>query len=109
MSVSTNGAVFRRFYHDDVFWPEDAYHDDHEVLVNGVKQDDLDKIADLDKVIIHSGVVFVSRDDEDGVAFDAYFRRWLKAQTTRTIIVEVPLLKLEAVTLAIKNAGGKVT
>ncbi len=110
MSVKTTGAEFKRFYNDPSFWPEGAWHDDDVVLVDSIEQDDIDvdKISDTAKVTIDAGVVFMSANDRDGVGFDTYFRRWLKAQTVRKIVVEVDASKLEAVIAAIKAAGGKV-
>lgn len=110
MAVKTTGAEFKRFYNDPEFWPEGAWHDDDLVLVDGVEQDDIDvdKIADAAKVTIQAGVVLMSESDDEGVAFDAYFRRWRKSQTTRTIVVEADASKLDAIMAAIKSAGGNV-
>lgn len=108
MSAKTTGIEFKRFYNDPAFWPDGAYHDDDVVIVDGVEHEDLDldKIPDNAKVVIECGVVFFPGGEM--VAFDTYFRRWKKAQTTRTIVVEVDASKLDAVVAAVKAAGGKV-
>lgn len=110
MAEKTTGAEFKKFYSDPVFWPDGVWHDDEVVLVDGVAQDDLDPdmIPDASKVVIECGVVFLHDDDGEGVALDTYFRRWLKVQTTRSLVVEVSAEKLDAVVAAIKAAGGKV-
>jgi len=41
-------------------------------------------------------------------SFEAYFKRWKKAQTTAIFVVECDLEKLDAVKQAIAAAGGKL-
>lgn len=110
MTVKTTGAEFKRYYNDPVFWPEGAWRDDDVILVDGVEQEDIDvdKIPDAAKVTIEAGVVFKSVSDDEGVNMGTHFRRWLKAQTLRTVLVEVDSTKFEAVVAAIKAAGGRV-
>lgn len=109
MAAKTTGAEFKRFYNDSAFWLEGVWVDASVISVNGGEQEDYDadRIPDDAKVAILSGVV-VGADNDEICAFDTFFRRWLKAQTTRTLNVEVSVEKLEAVIVAIKVAGGKV-
>lgn len=110
MAAKTTGAEFKRFYNDPQFWPEGAWHEEDVITFDGVEPEgiDVDKISDTAKVVIVSGVVFLSQDDREGVALDSYFRRWLKTQATRQLIVEVDVSKMDAVLAAVKAAGGKV-
>lgn len=36
MSTNTTGAELKAFYADPSFWPEGAYHDDEEIVTDGV-------------------------------------------------------------------------
>ncbi|MDR9836893.1 MULTISPECIES: hypothetical protein [Herbaspirillum] len=110
MTAKTSGAEFKQFYNDKAFWPEDAWHEDSVILVDGKPHEDLsdNQIADSAKVVIDSGHVFFSREDSAGVSMATFFNRWRKVQNMRTLAVEVPLDKMEAVIAAIKAAGGKI-
>lgn len=111
MAVKTTGYEFKRFYNDKNWWKEGTWHDAVVLLVDGEEldnQDEYDYILDSAKVVIDSGVVFLSETTDDGVAMDSYFKRWKKAQTVRSIVVEVDISKLDAVIAAVKAAGGKV-
>jgi len=110
MSAKTTGAEFKRFYSDAKFWPDGSWHDDDVIIVDGVHQEyiEADKIPDSSNVVIKCGFVFLSQEDDTGVALDTYFKRWLKAQTTRTVLVEIDAAKLDDLFAAINSCGGKV-
>lgn len=108
MPVSTNGAEFKRFYGDEQFWPEKAWHEDAVIEVDGKKEDlDLFAIPDTATVKIVEGVVFMDQGQEP-ITLETFFKRWRKQQNTRTLMVEVDASKLDALVAAIKAAGGKV-
>lgn len=111
MAAKMTGAEFKRFYNDPLSWPEGTWYEDGVITVDGVEQEEIheDKISDTAKVVIVCGVVFLNQDDREGVAFDTYFRRWLKMQTMRQLVVQVDASKLDAVVAAVKAAGGKVS
>ncbi len=107
--IKTNGAEFKRFYSDSAVWPENAWHEDEEVLVDGIEWGDqgYDNIPDTSEVRISGGGVLGLPNGKD-VSFEAHFRAWKKCQTTSTILVECDVTKIEAVKAAIRAAGGKV-
>lgn len=111
MAVTTNGADFKRFYADPAFWPEDAYHDEAVVLVNGDDYSEADKdlsaVADTDVIRIEGGYV-VLPDDKSSTTLESYFRKWQRLQSMRTVLVEVNASKFDAVVAAVRAAGGKV-
>ncbi|WP_413460667.1 hypothetical protein [Herbaspirillum huttiense] len=82
MTAKTSGAEFKQFYNDKAFWPEDAWHEDSVILVDGKPHEDLSdsQIADSAKVVIDSGHVFFSREDSAGVSMVTFFNRWRKVQ-----------------------------
>jgi hypothetical protein len=115
MTTKTTGAEIKRFYADPAFWPEDGgdtYHDDEEVRVDGVPLDPdkgIAEIPDTAVVTIAGGIVFSPKWDGNEPSFETYFKRWRKAQSTVSIIVECDVSKRDAVVAAIRAAGGKVS
>lgn len=108
--LTVSAAVFRQFYADPEFWPEDqgeTYHDDVRFLVNGEYVEDLDPnaLSPTDQVTIDYGG-FVEGAGK-GVSLDAYLRKWLNKQDTAYLTVSCPKDRLEAVKAAILEAGGK--
>lgn len=91
MATKMTGREFKSFYTDD--WVGGAFWDDYEIEVNGTTlTEDYEKVAiqDTDRVRILSGVVYVDGTYEGSqVAADTFARRWLKARTVDTVIVEI--------------------
>lgn len=110
MAIKTTGAEFWRFYNDDKFWPNGAWHDDTVMTVNGEVVDDYTRetIPDDAQVVVDGGVIFLDEGGDRSVNFDSHFRKWRKAQDTVSIVVECPTAAADAVKAAIKAAGGKV-
>lgn len=112
MTVRTNGAEFKCFYTDNnpAFWPVGAFHDDTEITVDGQEATsdvDLSTIPDNAVVSITAGIVVMPGNHEP-VPFELHFKRWRKAQQTRTILVRVDVERKEAIIAAIKLAGGDI-
>lgn len=124
MSVKCTGAEFLRFYNDKAWWftPEDksacdeaerTWWEEAEIRVNGklVEEYSFDFDKDLkaaDIVSVSGGVVFGKVVGTSEPSVEAYLRRWIKSQTTTTILVECPNEKMDAIIKAIKEAGGSV-
>lgn len=113
MAVKVTGYEWKKFYtdKDPEFWPEGAWHDDEEVLVNGQEVDgefSHESVADTDTITITGGIVFMRERDTDGPSLETHFKRWRKKQNTAILMVEVPRGDLEALKAAIAAAGGKV-
>lgn len=118
MAIKTIGAEFKRFYSDKEFWPEPdtksgayVWHADELITVDGEEIDwdfDLTLVPDEARMTIEGGCVTDERNPDKDQSFEGYFKKWRKKQSTATIVVEVPKDKLEEVTIAIKQAGGKV-
>lgn len=107
MSIQTTGAEWNRFYNDKQAWPEDTYHDDTVVLVNGSVSENLDHVPDTAILVVQSGcVIFPDNSDADLVK---HFEAWLNTQTTSFGGFAAPKDKMEAVKAAIVAAGGTVT
>lgn len=112
MSVKMKGAEFNAFYHDEEFWPKNAWHDYHDVSVNGQYRDELDEgIADDDDVIIEDGVVYIPTETEDGmqekeVKLTTFFKNWRKKTNFAILVVTVEKEHLEAATASIKSVTG---
>lgn len=111
MTVKMTGKEFKAFCSDPAVWGpgDDASCDETLITVNGMRLQDWDpsKISDTDKITVESGYM---ECQPAGVPdeFAKAARWWLKRQTTTTLVIECHKDKLEAVTTAIKAAGGKI-
>lgn len=107
--IKTNGIEFKKFYNDSAVWPDDVWHEDEEILVNGTDPGDMgyENIPDGAEVRISGGGIFGLPNDKE-ISFEGYFRSWKKSQNTRSFLVECDVSKLEEIKAAIKAAGGKV-
>lgn len=111
MATKTTGAEFKRFYEDEVFWPNDGtYHEDETVFVDGAHVGDWDSenIADAAQLTLSGGIVLGPKLIGKEPSFEAYFKRWKKQQSTTIFAVECSNESKDAVVEAIKAAGGKV-
>ncbi|ANM47259.1 hypothetical protein FDI76_gp136 [Serratia phage vB_Sru_IME250] len=113
MSVKTNGAEFKEYYHDDVYWAKDAWHDDHAIKVNDEYIDDIedDNIPDDATVEIESGIVYVPVRSESGyeekeIQLVTHFKNWRKQLKYKTVIVQVEKDKVDDIISAIKSIPG---
>lgn len=108
--IKTTGAEFKRFYSDATTWPDDVWHDDECVHVNGGEWDHPEgykAIPDAAKVEVSDGGIYGLPNGKE-ISFEGYFRQWRKNQTTSFIAVECHKDSLDSVKAAIKAAGGKV-
>jgi hypothetical protein len=100
------GADIKKFYADG--WPEGAVHEDNELQLTDDNGEYI--VADSDKLDLSKLGLIIYPDDkiED---FSKVFRRWKKAQTTATILVEVPKERVDFVLemLAAEGYSGKVS
>lgn len=109
MTAKTTGADFKRFYLDPDFWSGSAYHDDANILVDGVDQDggvDVSVLADNAVVEIDGG--YVCGLENDNPTLEEYFKRWLKKQKIASMLVECDINRLDAVKDAIRSVGGRI-
>ena len=102
MTVTTSGAEFKRYLSDEAEWADDAYCDGESIAINSIPRGDqwsADEIEDGDVVALTGGLV--------RVAMESHFKRWVKKQNTRTIIVTCAESQQVVVLAAIKLAGGR--
>jgi hypothetical protein len=85
-----------------------AYMDAQEITVNGVDEFSMDErsIQDTDKVVINGGCVLANEDID--LSLETLFTRWKKAQTTTTLVVEIPNDSVEYLTQQVGICRGKV-
>lgn len=116
-ATKCTGAEFKAFLSDKTFWRESnkhdeyTYHDDEVLIVNDVEtglEFDPMKMVDSDRVTIEGGIVYNPTQGPDMPSLEAYFKRWRKAQTTRYLVVEAPIDKLDEIREALKALGAKV-
>jgi len=110
MSVKMTGAEFKEFYADESIWPQDTWHEDAFMYVDGTEHPDgidVDKLSDTSVVEISGGFI-VGLDDEEP-SLETYFKRWRKKKNTTMFVVQCDKSIVEAVRAAIKQAGGKVS
>lgn len=124
MTVKCNGAQFLGFYNDNGWWfrekdgtkenpVKSTYWEDAEITVNGktVPEYEFDFDKDLkatDLVTVRGGVVFGNVIGTKEPSVEGYLKRWLKAQSATTIIVDCPNDKMNTIIEAVKAAGGSI-
>jgi hypothetical protein len=113
MTVKTTGTELKRFYFDEAFWPDGAWHEDEEIEAYGSPLSEdigIEDVPDNAVVKITGGVVLGLPDwEDDGPSFEAHFKRWRKAQNAVSFVVECAKDKEEAVRAAIRATGGRIT
>ena len=110
MTVKTTGAEFKRFYFDDAYWPDGTWHEDEKIEVDGLPISEdlaLEDVPDTASMRIAGGVVLGLADDSEP-SFESYFKKWHKAQSTVSFVVECDKNKEGAVRSAVHSAGGRV-
>ena len=110
MTVKTTGAEFKRFYFDDAYWPDGTWHEDEEIEVDGLPTSEdlaIENIPDTASMRIAGGVVMGLADDS-APSVESYFKKWRKAQSTASFVVECAKDKEGAVRAAIRAAGGRI-
>lgn len=110
MTVKTTGAEFKRFYFDEAYWPDGTWHEDEEIKVDGLPiSEDLaiEDIPDTAVMKIAGGVVLGLTDGSDP-SVKSYFKKWRKAQSTVSFVVECDKDKEGAVRSAVRAVGGRV-
>ena len=110
MTVKTTGAEFKRFYFDDAYWPNGTWHEDEEIEVDGLQISEdlaLEDIPDTASMRIAGGVV-LGLADESEPSVESYCKKWRKAQSTVSFVVECDKDKEGAVRSAVRAAGGRV-
>lgn len=110
-TVKTTGAVWNLFYADKSAWPEDAYHDDTLLKINGMEAPDaeLDNLPAVASVEILCGWVFLPGGS--GVDLAEHFTSWHDDQLHTGFAFgsfRVTADKLHAVRMAILAAGGEL-
>lgn len=109
MPTKTTGSEIKKFYSDPAFWPDNAWHEDELLLVDGAElspDSDISSIPDAALVTVEGGIVLGLPGDEP--SFETHFRRWRKAQNTVSLLVECDKGSLDAVRAAIRAAGGRL-
>ena len=112
MTAKTTGAEWERFYADEVFWPDGAWHEDEEITIDGnpwPEDQDLAHPPASGKITVSGGIVRLSEAALEGQSLEAYFRRWKKLQDTVFLVIRVHKDCADAVRIAVVSAGGKVT
>lgn len=106
MSVTTNGKTLKALFADMEYW-DNAYMDDHIILINGTQQTDLaaDNIADNDTIEIKYGSVH----EQDGsyiMPLAQFFDGWHLTQTHSELSVRVPNEKINDVIAMLSKVDG---
>lgn len=108
--IRITGEEWKRFCADENYWPEGAWHEDEEIAVNGEEVEvgigDLPEFTDDDIILIRGGTVFC--DKVEPKSLEGNIRKWKKEQNYTMLLVWCPKKNVEAVTEAVKSAGGKV-
>lgn len=111
MASKTNGATFKAFMNDGIYWTN-RFYDEDEITVNGetIEFDETyGNVDDSAVVIIKEGFVDAEEKDEDdnfdGISLTTFFNRWLKMQNTIMVTVTMDRSR-EAEFRALMKANG---
>jgi hypothetical protein len=113
MTVKTSGKDFKGWYGDIEEWPQDAYHEDEIIKINGRNLGDDDELQSIDDnaIISLSGGCIYFADGRD-VSMEGALRRWLRKKSHEEsfdrILVEIPKGKRTAFVFHVECVGGKV-
>ena len=110
MTTKTTGAEFKRFYFDDAYWHDGMWHEDEEIEVDGLPISEylaFEDIPDTASMRIAGGMVMGLADGSEP-SVESYFKKWRKAQSTVSFVVECDKDKEGAVRSAVRAAGGRV-
>ena len=109
--LKTTGKEFKKFYYDESYWPNEVWHDDETLLVDGAEwpweQADVIEMPDTAEVQLDGGHVRELPDGQE-MSFESYFMQWRKRQCTVRLLIEVPGEKQDAVLAAVTEAGGRL-
>lgn len=112
MPVKMTGAQYKAFLATE--WGPDAYWEDTEILKNGEavegdRDSDPTLYADADTVTILGGTIIPDQSlppsQHEHIDAVKFARKWLKAQSTVTLVVEVPRQHAEWFASSIKGMG----
>ena len=113
MTVKTSGKDFKGWYGDIEEWPQDAYHEDEIIKINGRNRGDDDELQSVeDNAIISLSGGCIYFDDGRDVSMEGALRRWLRKKSHEEsfdrILVEIPKGKRTAFVFHVECVGGKV-
>ena len=108
MTVKATGAEIQAFMKSD--WDDGFWMDDYIFEVNGEEvgsEFEEEELNPDDKVKIIRGEIY---DEEMSLvcSLESYFKKWRKKQAETVLVVSAPNDKLEAIKIAIAEAGGKI-
>lgn len=111
MPVKMSGKQFKEWLVSD--WGPDAMWDEYHYTVDGAEVLDDDNfddttIPDAAKVVLTAGTIYLDQRDimrSATVSAVTHAKKWLKAQTTVTLLVEVPREIADRVESSISQIG----
>jgi len=109
--MKITGKEWKLYYNDKSAWPENAWHEDEFITVNGKEADDdtrLDRVKDEDEIILVGGVRFENSNDTEGHSFESHFKKWRKTQSGSFVTIFIPFEKKMDVSAALKSLGIKI-
>lgn len=99
MTVKLTGADYKAFLEDASVWKEGYWFESDHVTVNGEEVgDDYDEttLDDADKVTITGGCLYLGSDiGAESIDYEKRLRKWLKARTVTTVVLEINNDQLE--------------
>lgn len=103
--LKITGAEWNRFYTDKEVWPDDVYHDDVLLRVNGVEVEDYAALDPNAAIEVECGYVDIG---DRQIELIDYFISWKTAQTTDFCTFEAPKELMQTIRAAVLAAGGRI-
>lgn len=104
--MKCTGKQWKEFYLNEELWPDGVWHEDESVTINGQVVGDefnLEAVADTDVVNVSGGIVLGINEGKEP-SLETYLKRWLKMQSTISIVFDIPKEKEKIVRDAVKAA-----
>lgn len=110
MATKTNGRELKQFWElGEPWWPKDGWVEGDSYIVNGKEVDECfepGNCNDDDQITIVCGVMVDQFEAE--LDLNTQFRKWRKSLTTRAVVVEVAIEKMDELKTAVKALKGKI-
>jgi hypothetical protein len=111
MGVKISGLQFKAFMNDAAVWPDGMMYEDEVIVVDGVpllEGFDPDAVSDTAQITVTGGYMENQNTREEHGSFEACIKRWMKAQRTIVLMVEVDRDRVGEARAVLKNLNYRV-
>jgi hypothetical protein len=111
MSVKLTGQEYIDFLDDTSYWEEGIWVDEVVIEVDGVEYEGTEETISPTSIVKVIGGYVVCEDGNkkyDDLTYETFIKRWLKLQTTQSLVINVPKNKLDEILAYLKLQKCKI-